>query len=1665
MVLAALSWGAYQGRAAADRDPMPQMTPKQMMEKRVTAEQRKAAAANRKKAGLTHRGAGDGKATGSAARAVTPLALAPAPGATPDYFGPYSNWANSPLPQGPINPLVTITNGGGGYAVAPLVTISDVYGLGTGATATATVDAFGMVSSVTLTSGGNNLYAGPVVTIAPPPCATVDCVTATASATIAGAASYTGGLRKFMDTLPNLAQAIPDITTYPGTDYYEIELVEYDTWLFHLDLPATKLRGYHQTNLGTNTAACGGAGPACTPADNTQVPPPVSYLGPTIIATKGRPTRIKFTNNLPIGAFGDLFIPVDTTVMGAGTGYDPKTATSGTYPQNRGTLHLHGGFTPWVSDGTPHQWVTPAGEGGNLTTGVSTQPVPDMDLPAGNSMTFYWPNQQSGRLMFYHDHAYGITRLNVYAGEAAGYLLVDPVERQLTDGTTGTIPAMADVPLVIQDKSFVWGSQATGTGTWATDPTWNWGQAPGSLWFPHVYMPNQNPWDITGANAMGRWDYALWFWPPYTGLIKNDVLPNPYYGASAPWEPPFIPGTPNPSLVPEAFMDTPLVNGKAYPTTPVLPKPYRLRILNACNDRFLNLSFFVADPAAVTATPVSNTEVKMVPFNSSQNLITKFPNWWYTPGLNFTFDDRAGGVPDPTTRGPAMIQIGTEGGLLPAPALIRNQPVNYTYNRRDIVVLSVQEKALFLGPAERADVIVDFSNFAGKTLILYNDAPAPVPAADQRIDYYTGGADQTDTGGAPPTLPGYGPNTRTVMQIVVGGTGGSAPVDDVNVGILNTLKTALPAAFAASQDPIVVPQVAYNAAYPATPTAADKPGDNVSRISDLFLNFTPLGAAAPLPTNMEPKAIQELFELDYGRMNATLGVELKFTNGGNQTTIPLGYIDPATETIDASLAPAPPALGDGTQIWKITHNGVDTHAIHVHLFNVQVINRVGWDGAIRLPDPNELGWKETVRMNPLEDIIVALRPTAPLLPFGLPDSVRLMDVTSPPNTSGQFSPVDAAGNPVTTQNVFVNFGWEYVWHCHLLGHEENDMMRPTVFNVPRALPGSPDTVVLTQPGAQIRVQWTDTTPFAYTTGLPLATLGNPANEIGFRVERSTDGVTFSPLGNALANATSYADLTLPPAPADYWYRVIAYNAAGEVSSAAARIRYVVIVPPTVTFTGAPATAAYNTTFTVTASTNASTMPTLAAAGTCSVGAAGGTPASATAVVTMLSGTGSCLLTASWLADTNFAAASLIQSTTATRVATAVSQPTHTPTSSIVGQAVAVGFSVTPATGLGPTGTVTVTASTGETCAGAALATGCSLTFLTTGSRTITATYVGDANFAGSTSPASTAHNVTSSTYLAVSPNPLAFGDQLVGTNSAARTVAVSNTGPATLTFTGFTFTGPFSRNGGSCNLTLAAGRACTVNVRFSPVAPGGPATGTLSIASNDVGSPAIVTLTGNGVAPIATVSTGSLTFSSPLNVTSASQTVTVQNTGTAPLAINNVTRTGANGSQFAAAACGAFPVSVPPNGGTCVITVTFTPTSASSPKTATLNVVVAAPATNQTVALTGNVVAPIFTLTPTPLAFGNQTRGTTSAPQVVTVTNTGTAPLRISNVTRTGANPGQFGHTTTCGPFPATLTTGSTCTVSVTFSPTSLGLKNASLNVVVAAPGTNQSVPLSGTGN
>ena len=377
------------------------------------------------------------------------------------------------------------------------------------------------------------------------------------------------------------------------------------------------------------------------------------------------------------------------------------------------------------------------------------------------------------------------------------------------------------------------------------------------------------------------------------------------------------------------------------------------------------------------------------------------------------------------------------------------------------------------------------------------------------------------------------------------------------------MATALATAYAATQDRPIVAQSAYGAPFNTTfpdqygsiftgsnqqPiwTFIDGSGNTVTAAVPLSNGTLPPGATVPLLN----KAIQELFTPDYGRMNATLGVELPFTSATTQTTVPLGYVDPTTETIPEGQ----------TQIWKITHNGVDTHAIHFHLVNVQVINRVGWDGTIKPPRANELGWKETVQMNPLEDIIVAARGKKPLVPFGQPDSMRAMDVTQPLGSTLNFTGINpVTGNPVTVHNAIDNFGWEYVWHCHLLGHEENDMMRPIEFRVNSVKPAAPTIGTATRgvPTNQVTLTWTDTTPFNYSAAFPQANLGNPANEIGFQIQRATNNSagspgTFSQIGSAPANTQTFTD---PAADVSngYSYRVVAFNAAGNATSGIVKV--------------------------------------------------------------------------------------------------------------------------------------------------------------------------------------------------------------------------------------------------------------------------------------------------------------------------------------------------------------------------------------------------------------------------------------------------------------------------------------------------------------------------------
>ena len=349
-----------------------------------------------------------------------------------------------------------------------------------------------------------------------------------------------------------------------------------------------------------------------------------------------------------------------------------------------------------------------------------------------------------------------------------------------------------------------------------------------------------------------------------------------------------------PSAVPEFFGDTILVNGVVYPFLDVEPRRYRFRVLNGSNARFYTL--------------------KLVYAKSS------------------TFPDST--EPDVTKLGPPFLQIGTEGGFLPSPVLLNYRPKGPT---------------LSLAPAERADLIIDFSQVPpGSRLILYNDAPAPFPGPDDRDDYYPGNPKNPT-----PSSPGYGPNTRTLMQFRVGPLIGppDAPAPALTL-------------------PAIVPLLESSA----------------TTVRDLTLN--------------------EDFDL-YGRLVQRLGTNDRLYGG----TFARDFMDPATET---------PRVGD-TEVWRIFNLTGDTHPIHFHLVNVQVLERQPFDtkrydgtprfhGPARPADSNETGWKETVRMNPGEMTKVIMK-------FEVP-----------------------AGAPVSARTG----GYNYVWHCHILEHEEHDMMRPLI---------------------------------------------------------------------------------------------------------------------------------------------------------------------------------------------------------------------------------------------------------------------------------------------------------------------------------------------------------------------------------------------------------------------------------------------------------------------------------------------------------------------------------------------------------------------------------------------------------------------------------------------
>jgi spore coat protein A len=649
-----------------------------------------------------------------------------------------------------------------------------------------------------------------------------------------------------------------------------------------------------------------------------------THLGGIIVAQRGQPIQITFHNQL---FSRQHILPVDTTIQGANQAV------------NRTAVHFHGGLVPWISDGGPFDWVDPYGNHGlsflnNQVLNPSADP---------GEAEYYYPMNQSARFGWYHDHAIGITRLNAYAGIASGLLIRDQFEAGLINqGLPNYIEAGGnEIPIVIQDKIFV------GVNINSQDPGWSSmvqeaATQPGSLWYAHKYEPNQ-------LDGSGRWDLG-------TGGLT----------------------LPDPSAIPEFFGDTMLVNGTVFPEATVQARRYRLRLLNACNARFLNLQLYVGDSSLngitldLTGTPITN------------------PN--YGIPTNQTFVNAA-------TGDSSFLQIGTEGGFLSKPVKV---PSNIPFQITDPDFLlggpslnpSLVNKSLIVASAERPDLIVDFSGYAGQKIILYNDAPSPFPSGDDRNDYFPGmnvGSGLFGVGNPVngTTQTGYGPNTRVLMRFnVVAKTG----PDDLPLTI-NTSTNLVPG------------------------------------IDNTLLPTWGWTDHSALPWFKRFLSLNEYFD-EYGRLIQILGNAVApYGSPYDGTAKYLNYGGPPGTPTTVGATEENVKSG-ATEVWEIYNATGDVHPMHFHLVNVQVVNRQVFNpgsypyvvsGSVIPPASNEIGWKETV----------------PMYPGTVTRVIMKFDVPQIVTASGQIIPTPPS--PRTG-------GYEYVWHCHILEHEEHDMMHALVVN-------------------------------------------------------------------------------------------------------------------------------------------------------------------------------------------------------------------------------------------------------------------------------------------------------------------------------------------------------------------------------------------------------------------------------------------------------------------------------------------------------------------------------------------------------------------------------------------------------------------------------------------
>jgi hypothetical protein len=313
------------------------------------------------------------------------------------------------------------------------------------------------------------------------------------------------------------------------------------------------------------------------------------------------------------------------------------------------------------------------------------------------------------------------------------------------------------------------------------------------------------------------------------------------------------------------------------------------------------------------------------------------------------------------------------------------------------------------------------------------------------------------------------------------------------------------------------------------------------------------------------------------------------------------------------------------------------------------------------------------------------------------------------------------------------------------------------------------------------------------------------------------------------------------------------------------------------------------------------------------------------------------------------------------------------------------------------------------------------------------------------------------TIASLSPTSLTFASQTVGTTSTSQVITLTNAAAGnTISFTSIAVTGTNSTDftqTNTCTPSLGPKKSCTITVTFTPTAIGARSA-SVTLTDNGGASPQNVPLTGTGTSTV-TYAPTSLTF--PLQVlgtTSAAQAVTLTNGTATALTITSIATSGGNNTDFLQTNnCGTSLAGT----ASCTINVTFKPGNINHRSS---SLVITTSGGTFTVTLAGTCTAASFS--PTSLTFAAQTVGTSSAAQVITLTNaSGGTAIAISGIAITGTNTTDFTETNTCG---TSVAPKKSCTISVTFTPTATGTRSASVSVTDNAGLSPQTVTLMGTG-